>query len=149
MKPFNDTYVMYQLLEFVDENTIIALCKASKKLYEICKKYIELEDDKRFEIIVNDDKWSNSILLEEYCRNNDIIKLRIIIKMDLFWDDGLEGACRGGHIDMVKLMIEKGVKYWNCGLHIACKGGHMDIVKLLIESGVVKCHNCQLYFEDH
>ncbi len=35
MKPFKDTYVMYQLLEFVDESGIITLCKATKKLNEI------------------------------------------------------------------------------------------------------------------
>ena len=35
MKPFKDTYVMYQPLEFIDENSIIALCKANKKLNEI------------------------------------------------------------------------------------------------------------------
>ena len=38
MKPFKDTYVMYQLLEFIDENSIICLCKASKKLNEICEE---------------------------------------------------------------------------------------------------------------
>ena len=35
MNPFKDTYVMYWLLEFVDESSIIGLCKASKKLNEI------------------------------------------------------------------------------------------------------------------
>ncbi len=38
MKPLKDTYVMYQLLDFIDESSIICLCKASKKLNEICKQ---------------------------------------------------------------------------------------------------------------
>ena len=66
MKPFNDTYVIYQHLDFIDESSIICLCKASKKLNEICKQYLELEDDKRFKIIVNGDICDNSNLLEKY-----------------------------------------------------------------------------------
>ncbi len=77
MNPFNDTYVMYQLLEFIDESTIICLCKANKKLNEICKSYIEI-DDKRFESIVN--------FFYHYCKNNDLIKLTKIIKMNLHWN---------------------------------------------------------------
>ncbi len=133
---FNDTYVMYQLLDFIDESSIIALCKASKKLNEICKSYIELEDDKRFEIIVYGYN-SNTELLEEYCIKNDIIKVRKLIKMniDLDWHLGFEGACRGGHLDCVKLMIVKGAHNYNNGLQHACQGGHLDIVRLMIEKG--------------
>ena len=136
MKPFKDTYVMYQLLEFIDENGIICLCKASKKLNEICEQYIELEDDKRFEIIGYGYN-SNTELLEEYCIKNDIIKVRKLIKMniDLNWDWGLLGACRGGNIDIINLIIEKGSNNWHYGLEGACKGGHLDIVKLMIEEG--------------
>ena len=104
MKPFNDTYVMYQLLEFIDESSIICLCKASKKLNEICKQYIELEDDKRFEIIVTESNHGDSMSLEIYCQNNDVIKIKKIIKMDikLYWNYGLDGACYGGNVDTVK-----------------------------------------------
>ncbi len=135
MKPFNDTYVMYQLLEFIDESTIICLCKASKKLNKICKNYIELEDDKRFEVNITKNIHDNSRLLEIYCRNNDVIKIRKMMKMYLFWEWGLHGACQGGHIEIVKLMIEKGASQWNWALSYACVGGHMDIVKLMIDLG--------------
>ena len=140
MKLFNDTYVMYQLLEFIDENSIICLCKASKKLNEICKQYIELEDDKRFyfEIYGNKSAWHNSKLLEKFCENNDIIKVRKMIKVGYFYlGFGLYGACKGGHIDIVKFMIKEGNNncYWNGGLYGACEGGHIDIVKLMIEKG--------------
>ena len=113
MKPFNDTYVMYQLLEFIDENSIITLCKASKKLNKICKNYIKLEDDKRFEIIATENIDDDSKLLKKYCRNNDVIKIRKIIKIDIWWNYGLSGACQGGHIDIQKLMIKKGATYCN------------------------------------
>jgi len=161
---FKDTYVMYQLLEFIDESGIICLCKASKKLNEICKQYIEIEDDKRFEIIMSWDIHDSTDLFAKYCENNDIIKIRKMIEMnlDLYWDwglygaskgghmdsikfmigkgannwnDGLIGASEAGHIDIVKFMIEKGANWWNYGLRYACKGGYLDIVKLMIEKG--------------
>ncbi len=52
-----------------------------------------------------------------------------------YWDDGLRGACRGGHMDIVKLMIEKGATDWNNGLYYACREGHVNIIKLMIERG--------------
>ena len=135
MKPFKDTYVMYQLLEFINESGIIVLCKASKKLNEICKQYIEMEDDNRFEVNVK--------LFEDYCRNNHIVRLLKLVKIlekigdfDYFdWEDGLEYACRGGHMDIIKLIIEKGAQNWHCGFHGACLGDHIDIVKFLIKKG--------------
>ncbi len=133
MKPFNDTYVMYQLLEFIDESSIICLCKASKKLNEICKKYIEMEDERRFEINIIENK--NNELLQEYCINNDLMKIRKFNKMNLYWDWGLYGACEGGHMDIVRFLIEKGADQWDWGLSYACRGGHMEIVKLMIEKG--------------
>ncbi len=103
MKPFKDTYVMYWLLEFIDESSIICLRKASKKLNEICKNYIKLEDDRRFEIIVNQRRYSNSLLLQEYCEYNNVIKIRKMIKIvHVDWDYGLWGACYGDHLDIVK-----------------------------------------------
>ncbi len=134
---FKDTYVMYQLLEFINESSIVALWMASKKLNEICKNYIELEDDERFEIIVNNDKYDNSILLQNYCKNNDLIKIRKMIKLDinLYWNWGLWGASKGGHINIINLMIEKGADHLNGGLYDACFGGHIDIVELMIKKG--------------
>lgn len=59
-------------------------------------------------------------------------------------------VCQYCDIDMVKLMIDKGANDWVIGLYSACKGGHMDIVKLiknqliiatecLILMGLLKC----------
>ena len=171
---FKDTYVMYQLLEFIDESSIIALCKVSKKLTEICEQYIKLEDDKRFKIS------HNNIILEEYCKNKNVIKIRQIIKMNFRvyrtcrlyaacksghmdiiklmiekgaddWNSGLIGACEGGHIDIVKFMIEKGSSDWSAGLGYACWCGHIDIVRLMIEKddGYYGCWNCNKSIEEH
>ena len=48
---------------------------------------------------------------------------------------GLCNACRGGHINIVKMMIKKGATTWNNGLFGACQGGNMEIVDLIIEKG--------------
>ncbi|MFB5622743.1 MAG: hypothetical protein ACE5RH_01995, partial [Nitrosarchaeum sp.] len=67
------------------------------------------------------------------------------------WNWGLEGACKGGNIDIVKLMIKKGAYDWDSGLYGACEGRHMNIVELMIKKGANynyvriyydRCFNC-------
>jgi hypothetical protein len=70
-----------------------------------------------------------------YYGNLDIINL-IISKGVNYWNCGLAGSCRGGHIDMVNLMITKGASNMNWGFESACMGGHLNIVKLMISKGV-------------
>jgi hypothetical protein len=47
----------------------------------------------------------------------------------------MDTAARGGHLDIVKLMIEKGANDFNRAIVLAAGGGHLDIVKLMIEKG--------------
>ena len=149
MKPFNDTYVMYQLLEFIDENSIICLCKASKKLNEICKQYIKMENDKRFKIDAN--------FFKIYCHDNHIILLlKLIITLEeiglsnyLNWNTGLVYACEGGHMDIIKIMVGKGAGFWLRGLEGACKNGHIVITKLMFEKGATRCWYCNKSREEH
>lgn len=50
-----------------------------------------------------------------------------------FWNDGLRYACRGGHMDIVSLMLEQEVaKNWNCALSQAIRGGNMEVIKLIL-----------------
>jgi ankyrin repeat protein len=65
------------------------------------------------------------------------------------WNRGLDGACFGGHLDIVKFMIEKGANEWNRGLFYACYGGHLDIVKFLIEKGANVCEFCDKSMPEH
>ena len=51
------------------------------------------------------------------------------------WDYGMGWACNGGHLEIVKLMIEKGATDWDYGMANACKRGHLEIVKFMIEKG--------------
>jgi ankyrin repeat protein len=77
----------------------------------------------------------------EYLMKNqyDIFHLRT------YSNDRIYNACKGGYIEIVKSMIEKGsddryyVQHgaydWNHGLRGACQGGHIEIVNLMIEKG--------------
>jgi len=54
------------------------------------------------------------------------------------WKWGLYHACVGGHIEIVKLMIEKIQSIpaehadWDLALEGACEGGRLEIVQLII-----------------
>jgi ankyrin repeat protein len=69
--------------------------------------------------------------------NNDIERVKELIpSMDqIVFDDAMWRAACLGHIDIVRLMIEKGADNFNHAMFNAAKGGHIDIVKLLIEKG--------------
>ena len=46
------------------------------------------------------------------------------------------GACQGGHMEIVNLMISKGANDWNWGLHMCMpKEVHMEIINLMISKG--------------
>lgn len=51
------------------------------------------------------------------------------------WDEGLMGACEGGHVDLVELMISKKATNWNFGLLGACKGNNLLIAEYMILKG--------------
>lgn len=50
---------------------------------------------------------------------------------------GMKYACRGGHMDIALLMIEKGANDWYGGMFNACYSGDMDIINLLLIVGVL------------
>ncbi len=87
--------------------------------------------------------WSEKCDFYDLCFYGNYEKISTIENDD--WNWGLRGACEGGHMDMVELMIERGATNWNYGLYGACRGGHMDIVELMIERGAANW-NCGLYY---
>jgi hypothetical protein len=52
---------------------------------------------------------------------------------------GLYGACKGGHEDLVKLMIAKGAFDFYWGLYGACLGGHKNLAELMITKRIQDC----------
>jgi len=47
------------------------------------------------------------------------------------WNDGLQGACKGGHMDIVKLMIHKGATNIKEYFKVLIENGHFEIVEYL------------------
>ena len=47
----------------------------------------------------------------------------------LDWNGALMGASRGGHIDIVQLLISKGADDWNLALRTASNGGHKELMQ--------------------
>jgi ankyrin repeat protein len=66
--------------------------------------------------------------------NMEIVKL-MIEKGATDFDWGMKNAANGGNMEIVKLMIEKGATDFDWGMYYASEGGHMEIVKLMIEKG--------------
>ena len=48
---------------------------------------------------------------------------------------GLRGACGGGHLELTNLMISYGANDWNGGLYLACVGGYLELANLMISHG--------------
>lgn len=87
--------------------------------------------------------------LAEACRGGhmDIIQL-MISRGATNWQTGLEKACGKGHIEIAKLMISRGATDYNKGMLYACRGGNMEIVRLMISLGATcwnKALSCACY----
>ncbi|XP_071090384.1 uncharacterized protein [Haliotis cracherodii] len=64
-----------------------------------------------------------------------------MLVLDGYGNTALWRACEGGHVEIVKLLVENGLDvsqsdYYDTALLSACKGGHVEIVKLLVENGL-------------
>lgn len=85
----------------------------------------------------NSNVFSNWSVLGDACEggNREILDF-ILPRMDgNHWDTGLFGACRGGHLEIVKEMLGRGAKNVNEAMCSACYKGSLPIVKLLVEHG--------------
>lgn len=74
------------------------------------------------------------------CQNGHIDIAKTLIDAGADVDAGLVAACKGGHMQLVELMIAKGAIAVNTGLKVACGTGWItrdSIVKLLILKGAV------------
>ncbi len=113
------------IFSYLSQYELLSILLTNKLIYYQIMKYINTT---KFICIESNDK------LEHGCKNNLIISIKQI-KIQLYWNYGLDSACEGGHEFLVKLMIEKGANNWNYGLYGACFGGQESFVKLMIEKG--------------
>jgi hypothetical protein len=86
-------------------------------------------------------KWLN-YGLHGACEGGPLELVDILIEKGATdWNNGLRGACKGGDPEIVRLMMERGADDWGDGVYKACQEGHLELVKLMIE----KCANCWNY----
>jgi len=121
------------------------LFMVSKLIQTICKKFIELnhkialENFDTFSLMMtkNFDKFT-SLDFKKICAIGHLPLINKFndMKNHDYWNYGLRGACRGGHVAIINLMIEKGADDWDDGLFEACRGGNIDIVNLMIQKEV-------------
>lgn len=71
------------------------------------------------------------------CRGGHMDIIELMISKGAFILDLEYMACQGGHIDVINFLISKRTHgwNWNWGLYGACYGGHMDIVLFMISKG--------------
>jgi Ankyrin repeats (3 copies) len=74
----------------------------------------------------------------------EIVKL-LIEKGATDFDWGMNEAARGGQMEIIKLMIEKGATDFNRAMANAALGGHMEIVKFMIEKGATDFNRAMRY----
>jgi hypothetical protein len=97
------------IIPLLSEPELLALSKCSTTLGRICAEWfqhITLPPDDRSDTI------SADTLLANYCRDNKVISLKLLMDKygnDLWWDYGLVSACEGGgNYSIAETMIEKG-----------------------------------------
>src|ERR1700679_3012975 len=72
--------------------------------------------------------------IKELAENN-LIESIILMGNRCNWNDGLEGACRGGHKEIADYMISKGANDWDWGLEGACLGNRKEMADYMILKG--------------
>ncbi len=130
------------IFSFLNELELLSALQVCKTWYEIFNKIY------KYEVGISGSKNKQ---LQYICEVNQVITLTRFMKSNsnLNWNWGLYGACKGGNINIINMMIDKGAYDWNWGLDGACKGGHIDIVKMMIANGADNCGYCNKTMEEH
>jgi hypothetical protein len=89
-----------------------------------CNEIIEIVENYAFNYATN----ANYALMGA-CISNKRELINIIENADINY--GFYGACKGGHLELVKEMIDKGANDIKNGIIIACEEGHLEIIKFL------------------
>lgn len=101
---------------------------------DLVKCLLKIYGDVGYDFFTDGDRMCSLLYFSCKGGNLDIIHLWIEHEVDL--NIGLQGACNGGHRDIIEYMIQKGANDFNCGLlYGTCSGGHLDIAEYMIELG--------------
>jgi len=89
-------------------------------------------------IMINMEKLGASInnVFGEVCKLGNKVSVNYLIRMGANnWNDGLMGACEGGHIEIAGIMVDNGATNFNRALEIACCYNQIQMVKLMKDYG--------------
>ena len=105
------------------------LMHTNHQIEKKCRPYLD-------QLIEQLKKRNPNDLLYEACEQHDKALYDLAIQLEATdWNEGLLGASIGGHLDLVKLMIEKGADNLDRALDYANEE-HLEIYKYLIDHGV-------------
>lgn len=90
-------------------------------------------------------KRIRALSLRNACKQINYELINLFEKNDEAWNDGLYGACEGGHVNLVNLAIENGANDLEGGLLYSCVGGHVNTVNLMIEKGANNWNSVLFY----
>ena len=79
---------------------------------------------------------SNSILLNDACKNGDLELVKYLVEKGVHVDDyAIRYASEYGHFEIVKYLFEKGAPISDWAISNASENGHFEIVKYLFKKG--------------
>jgi Ankyrin repeats (3 copies) len=148
------------LLNFVDDKTILNMLSVNKYFRD--EKIFQRIMKRKYTLLIEFKKetWKELFLrMSYYISKLEILGIPYIPtkgynpekfykdykdRKDIF-DLAMYYASEGGHMEIVKLMIEKGATVFDWGMNDAALGGHMEIVKLLIEKGATDFDSAMYY----
>lgn len=145
----------YLLIDTWVEPLAAALLKGN---VEVAKCIIERISNP---LLINDIHVLHNRFMKNACYSNNLLAIELIMKWgtehlgltklntlnSLSLNNGLCGACYGGHIEIVKFMISKGATDYAAGLFAACTGDgdedyacknvmkYVEIIKLMVTYG--------------
>ena len=82
--------------------------------------------------------------LEKACENNDYKTIDFIVNMKDTFKFNFNFLCKTGNLQLVKYIVEKGIKLNSEELQYACTSGNLELVKYIVEKGFNK-YNTAIY----
>jgi ankyrin repeat protein len=141
------------LMNFVNDKTILNMLSVNKNFRD--EKFFQRTMKRKYHLLIEfkKDTWKELyIRMTYYIDKLEILGIPYIPTKDYnpekfyknmkdsksIFDFAMRYASEGGHMEIVKLMIEKGATYFDWAMYNAARGGHMEIVKLVIEKGATE-----------
>ena len=128
--------VVDMVIEVIDVKNLLEVSSISKVWRELSLRRV-VNDSKRACLLGDRLSLVFSSSLEPNwiyyaCKGGDEKTISLLLRKFKSCDvnEGLRGACRGGHLEIAKWMISYGAQLNSLMFWTACRGGNLDLVKL-------------------